>query len=109
MSRYKELLQRIDDLEAIVLAHRNCHGTTAERRIVDGLSERLKHLECSEHEWLFTGVHNSSPIGFYFECNECGKKVIRFERSLTGTMRPQLEVLGYLKPIKKIKKAKEKI
>lgn len=64
------------------------------------LQERIKHLECDKHIWIF--VEKQYDIWFNdffycFKCNNCGKKISHTETNLTKTMRLQLEVIGILK------------
>lgn len=72
-------------------------------------SKRIKHLECEDHKWIFVDddfrcfVHK---VYYNFKCVKCNKQISRFEADLTGTMRPQLELLGYLESKKKTKKEK---
>lgn len=89
MKKYKRLEKRVQELEDLQI--------------------RVKHLECSGHKWTFVEISHGifSPRTYYkFKCTECGKEITWPEKWLTGTMRPQLELLGYLESEKKTKKGK---
>lgn len=100
MGGYKRLLKHVADLEWRLS---NCcdemsHTAEYGSKLVD----RILHLECGEHEWLFTGMYCTMFVNetrYQFKCAKCGKTVSLGEDGLVGTMRPQLELLGHLKPI----------
>jgi len=70
------------------------------------LQERMKHLECDKHIWIFVERHHDiwlSDFFYCFKCNNCGKRISYTETNLTKTMRLQLEVIGILEKTKKKK------
>ena len=100
MAKQKDLLKQMQDIETDVRAL-----TASNNELV----KRVKHLEYGKHIWKYAFCRRKiyQGGGYVFKCTDCGKETVR-RTNLTGTMRPQLELLGYLKPKKKVKKKSKK-